>query len=334
MLLRVVLVLISLPLLIHGGEGLYVALTNREVEEISCDDYLDLGSGKAWLRISGCELDYLNVGYRDGAAGPLQRFLQGASPEISELLFPARRNGDDASEPARLVVSTRDPVVLAIAERVLSGNGSRDQESFLVTMLQVVTAMRASKEVDGTLRRPLEMLRTRGSIAALRAPLAEDFAVLDLHQRPGSLVPGAEVLGGLLALALAVRRRRRTVDAVAVAVRSGPQLMLLNLPQGATRGDIEHAPPLGSQNEVRSLIVMSMPGIEFDDEGRGTFTVRAGSVDFDLRTDDPVVTAVVTVRGNASPAVARLLDETGWQAFAPKTGVFVRVNDLRPGDQP
>jgi hypothetical protein len=224
-------------------------------------------------------------------------------------------------------------MVLAIAERTLAGDTAKDQESFIVTMLQVVTAMRASKELDGMVRRPLEMLRTRRSIAALRAPLADDFTVLDLHQRPASIGPGAEVLAGLVPLCLLVLRRRRAEEAAVVTVKSGPQLMLLNLPQGATLTDIEHAAPLGSQNEVRSLIVMSMPGTEFDEQGQGTFTVRSGRVDIDLGSGDPVVTAVLTVRGNAAPAVARLLDETGWQAFAPKAGVFVTVGDLRPGSQ-
>ena len=332
MLLRAALVLISLPLLLHGGEGLYVALANRAIEQMSCDDYMDLGAPGAWVRITGCELDYLNAGYRD--AGPLQPILPGSGSKISELLFPARPRGGDANAPVRLVVSTRDPVVLAIAERTFTGAGNQDQESFLVTMLQVITAMRASNEVDGMLRRPLEMLRTRGSIAAIRAPLADDFGVLDLHDSPSPIGPGAEVLAGLVALALVVVRRRRTRHAVAASAQAGPQLMLLNLDPRASTIDIEKAPPLGTQNEVRSLIVMSLPGTEFDDRGRGTFTVLSGAVDVDLGPDDPVHTAVLTVRGNAAPAVARLLEETGWQAFAPKVGAFVTVHDLRPRERP
>jgi hypothetical protein len=109
--------------------------------------------------------------------------------------------------------------------------------------------------------------------------------------------------------------------------------MLLNLGPGATTHDIESAPPLGSQDEVRSLMILSLPGISFDDSGRGVFTVRAGSVEVDLRVDDPVYTAVVTIRGYATPAVARLLDETGWQAYAPNPGVFVTSQDLRPSER-
>jgi len=232
----------------------------------------------------------------------------------------------------QLVVSTRDPLVLALAEKTFVDTDRDNQESFLVTMLQVVTAMRATKQIDGTLRRPLHMLLTRGSMSSIPAPLAENFAVLDLHQRPGTLRPALAALAGLAALSFVVFRSRRASHPGAVSTRTGPQLMLLNLPPLPSPRDIENAPPLGSQDDVRSLMVMSLPGIEFDEQGRGKFTVRSGAVEVDLRTDDPVYTAVLTVRGSASPAVARLLEETGWQAYAPKAGVFVGINDLRPGE--
>jgi hypothetical protein len=333
MVLRVVLVLVSLALLVHGTEGLYVALHSSELEEVSCEEFHEIGVSGSWVRITGCELDYLNVGYRDGSSAPWQRFLPTSGQRISELLFPVRPRGADSDTPVKLIVSTRDPVVLALAERTVAGNGAKDQESFLVTMLQVVTAMRASREIDGMLRGPLEVLRGRGSIQAIHSARADDVAVLDLHAKPSTWIPAAEVGASLLTLVLVFRWRRRSPMVHDVSRVSGPRLMLLNLGPGATTHDIEFAPPLGSQDEVRSLIVLSLPGISFDDSGRGIFTVRAGSVEIDLRVDDPVYTAVVTVRGYATPAVARLLDETGWQAFAPNPGVFVTSHDLRPSER-
>ena len=333
MVLRVALVLVSLALIVHGSEGLYVGLQSRNLEEVSCEDFHDIGVSSSWVRITGCELDYLNVGYRDGSSTPWQRFLPNSGQGISELLFPVRARGTDPDTPVKLIVSTRDPVVLALAERTVAGNGNKDQESFLVTMLQVVTAMRASRQIDGMLRGPLAQLRGRGAIEAIHAIRADDVAVLDLHERPSTLIPAAEVLAGLLGLALFVSWRRRSRKVQAISRVSGPRLMLLNLGPGATTHDIEFAPPLGTQDEVRSLMVLSLPGISFDDSGRGTFTVRAGSVEIDLRADDPVYTAVVTVRGYATPAVARLLDETGWQAYAPHPGIFVTSHDLRPSER-
>ena len=285
-------------------------------------------ASSSWVKITGCELDYLHAGYRH--ASSWRALLPGGSGfRIAELLFPARLRGSDA--PARLVVATRDPRVLAIAERAFGSNTPRDQESFLVTMLQVVTAMRASRELEGAFRGPIASWLTRPSLSAITSPVAGDAAVLDLQARPGVILPGLEMLAGLMALWPLTRWKRGSASAGPTRVRTGPQLLLLNLYQGAPLDEIECAPPLGSQKEVRAIVAASLPGIAFDERGKGTFTVRSGSVDVDVRNDEPAYTAVVTVWGNASPAVARLLEESGWVAYAPRIGAFVSVADLRPG---
>ena len=108
-----------------------------------------------------------------------------------------------------------------------------------------------------------------------------------------------------------------------------PRLMVVNLAPGDTAEDIESAPPLGSQEEVRAQIGAVMPGIDFDGEGHGTFSGRAGSVTVDLGNAEPIYTAVMAVRGAAGPAVARLLEEAGWRAYVPRTGTFLTTADLR-----
>jgi hypothetical protein len=216
-----------------------------------------------------------------------------------------------------------------MAERAFGAGVDREQEAFLITMLQVVTAMRASRELEGLVRRPLEVLWTRGAIAAVHSPLAPDVAILDLHRRPSVLRPGLEVIGGLLALWPFVRSRKRGPAASEAPAATLPPMMLLNLPPQADAAAIEHAAPLGAQEDVRAQLAASLPGITFDDRGRGRFTVRAGSVVVDVRSDEPVHTAIVVVHGNAGPAVARLLDESGWRAYAPKRGAFLTINDLR-----
>jgi hypothetical protein len=147
------------------------------------------------------------------------------------------------------------------------------------------------------------------------------------------LTPGGEgrrlaIIGVLLALWPFLRSRKPAEDAGAAAP-SMPPIMLLNLAPGDTVEDIESAPPLGSQDEVREQIAAVLPGITFDTEGRGTFAERTGAVDIDLRTAEPVYTAVLTIRGAAGPTVARLLGETRWRAFAPRLGEFVPVKHLR-----
>lgn len=144
--------------------------------------------------------------------------------------------------------------------------------------------------------------------------------------------PGGEGLYVAVLLALwPFSRSRKRAPGTPSDARSLPPLMLLNLAPGDTQDDIESAPPLGSQDEVREQLSAALPGIVFDQAGHGTFTAGAGSVDVDLRTEEPVYTAVLTVRGAAGPVLAKLLDETGWRAYAPKPGAFVSAADVRRG---
>ena len=100
--------------------------------------------------------------------------------------------------------------------------------------------------------------------------------------------------------------------------------MLLNLPPGAGPEAIEGAPPLGTRAEVADAIDAVFPMVVFGEDGRGTFARHENLVTFDIGTHDPVATVVVNARGGTAIAdVMALLRDTGWRAFAPRTGVFL-----------
>jgi hypothetical protein len=105
--------------------------------------------------------------------------------------------------------------------------------------------------------------------------------------------------------------------------------MLLNLPATATARDLENAPPLGTHSQVRQRIAAALPAIAFDDNGKGRVTGAGYTVDVDLGRGDPVHTAVVELKGDSTQALAALLEQTGWRAFAPRRGAFVDVADLK-----
>ena len=146
---------------------------------------------------------------------------------VTELFIPIRPIGSSPAQPSAMVLSTRDPALLAIVERGLSGPAQKDREAFLVMMLKIVTAMGISSEIEGFTRPPLEMLRTRGSLAAIKAPLDDRFTVLDLGARPRLLFPVLESLVGVAALLVllfrsGVRRRLMTRPTVEPAPSPGP----------------------------------------------------------------------------------------------------------------
>jgi hypothetical protein len=107
-----------------------------------------------------------------------------------------------------------------------------------------------------------------------------------------------------------------------------PSLMLLNLDVMSGPDAIESAPPLGSRAEVIAILCGVIPDLHVDDARR--MLARADdSVRLKLGTVEPIATVVAEARGEAGVALVKeILLMTGWRAFAPKTGLFVGVEDL------
>jgi len=325
MIARTALLLIALALLSHGGEELYAAARSRVQVHRTCAEYALQRPASDWVRLSGCELDYVRVGYRE------------ADGRLTELLFPLRPAGSDPALPASVILATHDPAVLEIAAQAIGASApQRDPDAFIAAMLDVVTAMGVSRDIEGLARSPLAAFRTRPSIAAIHTPLDENFTVVDLRAQPRPLVPAVEIAAGanalLMFLFLSMRARRRTRSDAGAATEAlttpAPAslrgLMLLNLPGSATAAEIETAPPLGTQESVREMLASVLPGLSFDDRGCATFTRPDVVARVDLAGGTVVHTAVIALEGEAADAtLRRILSKTGWRAFSAKGGSFL-----------
>ena len=333
-LIKIALLLVSILLLAIGGEGVYHAARSRQQLALTCEQFTGPPPGSLWLRVSGCDIDYLGAGYRESKG------------QISELFFPIRPPAQARTTPAALVVATSDSDVLAVAQSTIGGGRQPDQEAFLVMMLRIVTMLKVSREVEGYARSGvMELLRTRRALSGLNAPLAPEVLVLDLHARPSFLLPGIEAGAGvfLLALSLTLLRRRSrgrakaavepATDAAMLAgtgPRRLPRLMLLNLDPEADLGAVEHAAPLGSRGEVERRIAEVLPGFRVDPAGLGTWRGEDWSLALHLGGEENVWTVTVDVRGDESiDALDALVAATGWRVFAPKLGVFVTPSSMR-----
>jgi hypothetical protein len=106
-----------------------------------------------------------------------------------------------------------------------------------------------------------------------------------------------------------------------------PQLLLLALDVSAGPEAIETAPPLGSRADVATILHGVIPDLVVS---ASPILIRPdGSVRIDLGSRDPVPTAVLVANGEAGVALVKeVLLMTGWRAFAPKTGLFVSIDDL------
>lgn len=328
--LEIVLLAVGIPLLAFGGEKLYHAAGNPQQTTMTCEQFARERGRALWIRVTDCEIDYLGAGYSESGG------------RINEIFFPVRPAGQVRTEPAALVAATDDPDVLAIARDTMGENRQPDQEAFLVMMLRIVTMLKAAREVEGYARAgAVELLMTRRALAGLNTPLRPGYVVLDLHSRPSVLMPSIAAGAGAATLLAAVfvgLRRKATPlpEPVAEAAQPPPAvelpslvprlpaMMLLNLDEGAGVEAIEHAPPLGSREEVAARLGEALGGLEFAEGRRATFEGPNFSLIVDLGPHEPVWTVTVEPSGSSAfDAALTLAGRTGWRLYVPKQGMFV-----------
>jgi hypothetical protein len=338
------LLLVSLVFLAHGGEALYHVAANRQPATVTCNQFFRQRPSALWLRVTGCDIDYLGAGYRE------------SNGRLDELFLPIRPPSQPPTSPVALVVATNDPQALAIAGTTIGNNQQPDQDAYVGMMRRIVTMLRASTEVEGFARSGfIERLQSRRALGGLTVPLVPDFVVLDLHARPSFVRPGIEAgigLGLLLAAITWLRARARGAAVPTEELPAGggvggeppiarpsrrlPSMMLLNLGPSASVSELESAPPLGPRDEVGGRIGGILGTTEAAQDGRVTVGGAGWSLAFDLGQEDPVWTITVEALGGdgSIDALERLARKTGWRIFAPKLGTFVDPSALKEVQPP
>jgi hypothetical protein len=353
---RTLILLVAATVLLGlGGEGLYHAVKSRQPVAVGCDQFPHSPPTSHRVRIAGCEIDYAGSGYRESGG------------EIYELLLPARPPGTGATA-APIVAVIRDPSALALVQSVVGGGRTPTPGQSVAVMREVVNLTNTSIEINGLVRAGLiARLRSHRILSGLSTPMDPNVAVVDVGATPNLLRPTLALAAGLL-LALGPmifgRRSRVAIDSTSASALEAaeaepatdftapppamwvsgpaatpvdlprraatllPRLLLLNLEVSDGPEAIETAPPLGTRDGVIAILYGLIPDLHRDESAR-VLTRHDGSIKLDLGVDDPVRTVVVEARGEAGGALAKeVLNMTGWRAFAPKTGLFVTVDEL------
>jgi len=349
--LKLIPIVAALLLFMLGGEGLYHASRSRESAALTCDQFSRSRPSSHLVRLVDCEIDYTGAGYRESGG------------RLTELFVPVRPAGAPPAQPASLVTATRDGSALAIAESVLGGGRAATAEQSVAVMQKAIGAVQRGGVIEGLVRSTIiDQFRARRVLSGLATPVAANAAIVDLGARPSFVTPLAEVAGGVLLLALTVLLLRRGPREIAgsapgaIAAAEPPstaaaqpgafdrgtphqdtppalvpalKVMLLNLDAAAGADALEHAPPLGTRDEVVAILKGVVPDLAADPQRGSILVSAAGALTVDLGSDDPVATAVLEGRSEAGPAMVReILDMTGWRAFAPKRGCFVDADEL------
>jgi len=327
-----------------GGDGLHHALRSRERIAIDCGEFARARPASHRVAVTGCEIDLAGLGYRE------------ADGRLQELFLPARPAG--RAIPAPLVIVTREPAALALAQGAIGGSAGLSPERAAAVMPQVVAALRVTTAIDGVTRAGfVERIRARRVLSGLMAPsVAPDAVLIDLNGRPDFLRPILALAAGvLLSLgpwtlsrwprttlaasqkarserpsqaddplgAAADDRRARRISRVAV-----PRLLLLGLDVSAGPDAIETAPPLGTRRDVAEILTGVIPDLHVDLAKR-VLSRADDSLKLDLGPHESIATIVVDARGEAGVVLVKeILLMTGWRAFAPKTGLFVTADEL------
>ena len=336
---RLILVPAAL-LLTLGAEGLYHALLGREMVAVDCAEFTRARPRSHRLLITGCDMDYAAAAYRE------------AGGEVQEIFLPARPRG--RAIPAPIVVATRDSSVLAAFRPVASANGSIPPQQSVTVVEKAAGLLRITRGIDGLARSGIiEQLRSRRLLSGLTGSTAPDAVIVDVRGTPDFLRPSLILMAGILLAALPFVRRKSAARVAAAGFLPGnvpatspgkapatlpgmvpatvpqwPKLLLLKLEVAATPDSVEKAPPLGSRGEVLQILCGVIADLELSPSGQ-VLTRSDGSLTLDLGPHDPVPTVVVDAHGEAGVALVKeVLHMTGWRAFAPKTGLFMTVNDL------
>jgi hypothetical protein len=326
-----------------GADGMYQAMRDRTATTVTCSD---LAAGLAvsnHLRVSGCEIDLSGAGYH------------GQPDALTEVYVVTRVPGSSA--PGRLIVASRDPSTLSAAQAVLAlTRTGRTAAALAAARSRFAAALQPDSTLDGLARSGVvERGLTRRLLSGLPRPVADDAVILDLGGKPDFAQPALALVAGTLlgALAFATPARGRpsrpptaspdSGETMASASGAGagrahsapplrsvkiPRLLLLHVDQAAGPDAVEHAPPLGTRDDVIGILRGAVDELELDAAGR-TLRHRSGALTLDLGVQDPVPAIVVDARGEAGAALAReILLVAGWRAFVPKTGLFVTADDL------
>ena len=238
--LKFALLIPAVAFLAFGTEGLYNASRARTQATVTCAQLRQGGPPSLNLRVTGCEIDYKGGAYRE------------AGGSIEELFLPARPAGAPVNQPAPLVVATRIPGALAVAQPLMKSGAPVSRS--VQTMEQAAAAAGISGEITGLVRAGfLERLASRQVLSGLSSPLAVNVILLDFNGSPSIVWPLSLVALGLASLAtLGYLIRKSPGPPVPVVAESGDRESVLErlMPYAAQVAEAAEPPARRGQSSA------------------------------------------------------------------------------------
>jgi hypothetical protein len=363
--MRKLLLLPAAALLLFAGEGIYNWTRSGNPVAVGCNEAHH--STSLFILIAGCDINIAGAGFRE-AGGQIDELLLPARPvggkgilatavvatrdpraiERASAVFGGGRSadGDQAAEVLNAIVQELQ-IANVIEGRVRAGFVEGYRTRRILSGLPppiaddaVIVDLHGQRSIVW----PVVNLIAGLTLAALAfipseltfgrvksAAEVKDVSVrsVTFPPMPAPSSSGSTHHDSAPAMeALPDPRQPPPVSATARNTVVLPRLLLLALDVTAGPDSIEAAPPLGSRADVIEILRGLIPDLG-EVDARTTLARPDGSVRVDIGRDDPVATAVVQGHGESGVALVKeILLMTGWRAFAPKTGLFMSVDDL------
>lgn len=188
--------LITIGLLVGGGQSVYTAVKNRKPTEIAIADLMARKPSAEWLNIGGGVLDTTNASYTSA-------FGAGEAKSIYVPLVPA---GTDSTEgEIHVLVVTKDPELLKFTNEARKlDEGKASEAAAAEFLLKNLDQLQVARSVQGVVQFGIEADDKKTSkIRKLYGNLAKDLIVLEEGKSPSAgqgivLLLAGLALGGFL----------------------------------------------------------------------------------------------------------------------------------------
>lgn len=355
--LRFVWLVPAVALLAVGADGLVRAIGSRHENTLTCDLFSRERPTASRVRVTGCEIDYVHAGFRASNGQITELFLPARPPGNNAAplvvatmdraaLDTAQRvigSGRDATTEQRLTVmheiAEQLQLSVAIAGALRVGIIERMRSRrMLAGLTEALAADALVVDLHGTPDVVRPALATAAGLALAILPWLlrkrpEKTTAVEMPEpevvEPEVPAEPPQVIANpappAIVEAATPPTNVRADRALSVML---PRLLLLNVDVLSGPEAVESAPPLGLPSDVRAILCGVIPDLAFGENTR-ILERPDRSIRFDLGSHDIIATVVVDVHTEGGMALLKeVLLMTGWRTFAPKTGLFVTIEDL------
>lgn len=188
--------LVSIALIIGGGQSVYTGFKNRKITEIELASLMEKKPDTEWLRIQGGVLDTMNSVYPS-------RF---GSKKATSMYVPLVLPDTDSSEgQIHALVLTKDQALLDFTNEIREMEESDIEEAELqMFILKNIDKIRVSRPVEGVVQFGIEADDKKSrKINDLYGNIADDAIIIEEGKKPSAsegviMLTGGLILGGFL----------------------------------------------------------------------------------------------------------------------------------------